>query len=97
MLDLVNTYGLIVLKVTEEITSLASQYRSQVIPKEINDSLHIALATCNNISAIVSWNFKHIVNLNTILGIHQVNLSLNKPLIEIISLENIGGAEYGSL
>ena len=55
MLSLVKDYQLTVLPITEAITVLAEHYRKHVIPKEINDSLHIAVATLNDISAIVSW------------------------------------------
>jgi len=97
MLDLVDQYQLNVLTITNEILNLAEEYRKQVIPKELNDSIHIATASCNDISAIVSWNFKHIVNLQTIQGIHAVNLQKKKPIIEILTVENLGGAQYGNL
>jgi len=97
MLSLIDQYHLNVLSITDEILNLAKDYRKKVIPQELNDSIHIATASCNKISAIVSWNFKHIVNLQTIQGIHAVNLQKKKSLIEIVTLENLGGAQYGNL
>ena len=53
------------------------------------DALHIAAATLANVDVLVSWNFKHIVNLNRIqecdkvnrpLGYHPVNISTPQKL-----------------
>ncbi len=53
--------------------------------------------TCNEIDALASWNFKHIVSINPIRKIHEINKKLNFPMIEIGSLELFGGAKYGNL
>lgn len=37
------------------------------------DCLHIALATINNADLLVSWNFKHIVNVQRIRGYNSIN------------------------
>lgn len=34
-------------------------------------------------AVLVSWNFKHIVNLKRIRGYNSVNLKLNYPMLEI--------------
>ena len=47
--------------------------------------------------AIVSWNFKHIVNLKTINAIHQVNLNNDYGILEILTIEQLGGHKYGNL
>ena len=47
------------------------------------DMLHIALATVARVDAPVSWNFKHIVNLNRIHAYNAVNLKRGYPLLEI--------------
>ena len=97
MLYIVNKYSMTVLKINDEINSLAQKYRNDVIPREVNDSLHIAVASVYELNAIISWNFRHIVNLKTINIIHQINIENNLKIIEILSPENIGGAKYGSL
>jgi hypothetical protein len=38
------------------------------------DAQHIALATVHRIDVLVSWNFRHIVNLQRIHGYNSVNL-----------------------
>ena len=47
------------------------------------DAQHIALATVGRADVLVSWNFKHIVNLQRIHGYNSVNLRKGYPMIEI--------------
>lgn len=47
------------------------------------DAQHIAIATVARVDVLVSWNFKHIVNLRRIHGYNSVNLRLGYPMIEI--------------
>ena len=97
LLSLVDQYSINVLELNDGIFDIAASYRKKVIPKEINDSLHLATAAFYKLDAIVSWNFKHIVNLKTIKMIHVINLTKEMSPIEIVSLENLGGDKYGSL
>ena len=47
------------------------------------DAQHIAIATVGRVDVLVSWNFKHIVNLQRIHGYNSVNLRRGYPMIEI--------------
>lgn len=47
------------------------------------DAQHIAIATVARVDVLVSWNFKHIVNLQRIRGYNSVNLRKGYPMIEI--------------
>ena len=47
------------------------------------DAQHIAIATVGRVDVLVSWNFKHIVNLQRIRGYNSVNLRKGYPMIEI--------------
>jgi len=64
------------IELTEEAIDLADKYIDEkVVGKtSVNDCRHIALATIVKADALVSWNFKHIVNLNRIKGCNGVNL-----------------------
>ena len=42
-----------------------------------------ATATINRVDVLVSWNFKHIVNLQRIHAYNAVNLRYGYPLLEI--------------
>ncbi len=55
-----------------------------VIPAKMRaDAQHIAIATVARVDVLVSWNFKHIVNLQRIHGYNSVNLRKGYPTLEI--------------
>jgi len=70
---------------TEEAKKLADKYIDEnVVGKtSLEDCRHIALATINKVDVLVSWNFKHIVNLERIKGYNGVNLKMGYSIIEI--------------
>ena len=47
------------------------------------DAQHIAIATVARVDVLVSWNFKHLVNLFRIHGFNSVNLRRGYPTLEI--------------
>ena len=71
----------------EEGIALAQKYIDEkIIPiKYRDDAFHIALATLNACTALVSWNFQHIVKLKTILGVNVINRMLWYQEIEILT------------
>jgi len=79
------------LKITDNAQELAKEYlRYKVVPqKYFEDAMHIALASLNNMSALVSWNFKHMVKLNTIIKVNEINKRLGLATIEIVSPEEV--------
>ena len=52
----------------EESVSLANTYLKEgvIAAGSFSDARHIAIATVERVDVLVSWNFKHIVNLNRI-------------------------------
>jgi predicted nucleic acid-binding protein len=60
---------------TDEILELALKYIDAGIlrKKSINDCRHIAYACVSGCDMVVSWNFKHLVNIKTINGVKGVN------------------------
>lgn len=71
--------------ISDEAFELADQYlKENVVGKTSrSDCVHIALATLNNADILVSWNFKHIVNINRIRGYNSVNYKLGHKILEI--------------
>ena len=57
------------------------------------DAQHIALATKSRVDVLVSWNFKHIVNLERIHGYNSVNLRRGYPQLEIRTPREVVGDE----
>ena len=68
-------------ELTEEAVNLASNYIDEGVIGEgkLVDAEHIAIATINRVDVLVSWNFRHIVNLQRIRGYNSVNPNLDKP------------------
>jgi predicted nucleic acid-binding protein len=75
------------LETTAEATSLAEAYLAEkVVPAASRvDALHVALASVARADVLVSWNFKHLVQLRRIRGFHAVNVRRGYPLLEIRS------------
>jgi len=76
-----------VVRLTPAADELARRYLADGILKAnmLADAQHIAMATVANVTALVSWNFRHVVNLPRIHGYHGVNVRLGYPTIEIRS------------
>jgi len=53
------------------------------------DALHIALATIGQVDVLVSWNFRHIVNLGRIRLFNAVNLEGGYGILEIRSPKEV--------
>jgi predicted nucleic acid-binding protein len=73
------------IKLTPEAIELADKYiDAKVVGKTSRaDCQHIAIATLYNADVLVSWNFKHIVNLEKIRGYNGINLQNGHKMIEI--------------
>jgi predicted nucleic acid-binding protein len=69
----------------EEIKDLAQKYLDEQIvsSRYYDDALHIASATVNQVDVLVSWNFKHIVNLKRIHLFNSVNMREGYRVLEI--------------
>jgi len=76
-----------VVRLTPAADELARRYLVEGILKAnmLADAQHIAMATIANVDALVSWNFRHVVNLPRIHAYHGVNATLGYQTIEIRS------------
>ncbi|HZK85451.1 MAG TPA: PIN domain nuclease [Desulfosporosinus sp.] len=72
-------------EIPESIT-LADEYIKYGVlnPKSRDDCRHIAIATITGCKYIVSWNFKHFVNIKTINKVQAVNKLMNYNEINIL-------------
>lgn len=72
-------------QLSNEARELSEAYISEgVISERMRaDAQHIAMATVARVDVLVSWNFKHIVNLKRIRGYNSVNLRRGYPTLEI--------------
>ena len=71
--------------VNDEILILASKYITEKVVGQtsFDDCIHIAAATINKTDILVSWNFRHIVNLYRIRGYNSINIRSNYQSLEI--------------
>ncbi len=76
-----------------EAEALAAAYiEAGIVTRKYEaDALHIALATLAKVDVLVSWNFRHIVNLQRIRGFNGVNLIYGYGTLEIRSPKEVIG------
>ncbi len=74
-----------------EASGLAQSYLTAGVigAPHLTDARHIATATVQRVNVLVSWNFKHIVNLDRIRGYNSVNLRLGYAILEIRSPQEV--------
>lgn len=79
------------IELTEEAVMLGDTYIDENVVGKTSreDCFHIALATIHKADVLVSWNFKHIVNVMRIRGYNAVNIKLGYSTIDIRSPNEI--------
>lgn len=83
-------------RLSPEAIELADKYiEAKVVGKTSRaDCQHIAIATLANADVLISWNFKHIVNLDRIRGYNGINYQNGHKMIEIRTPKEI--TKYGN-
>jgi predicted nucleic acid-binding protein len=78
-------------KVTQESIDLATEYVKEKVVGQtsIDDCIHIATATINKVDLLISWNFKHIVNVQRIRGYNSINIKNGYSTLEIRSPKDL--------
>jgi len=78
-------------QINDDILTLATKYIDEKVVGQtsLDDCIHIATATFYKADILVSWNFKHIVNVYRIRGYNSVNLRMNYQSLEIRSPKEI--------
>jgi len=79
-----------------EAIELATDYVKEKVvgATSYSDCLHIALATIYQADILVSWNFKHIVNIERIRGYNAINIKNGYRQLEIRSPRDL--MNYGN-
>jgi predicted nucleic acid-binding protein len=75
------------IEISDEVTDLANEYIAEKVVGQTSytDCLHIAAATINRADYLISWNFKHIVNVQRIRGYNSINIKNGYKELEIRS------------
>jgi predicted nucleic acid-binding protein len=76
-----------ILDVSPEAFALAQAYLAAgvVSAKFADDATHVAVATCEGIGLIVSWNFKHLASLHRNERFNAVNRLHGRPAVRIVA------------
>jgi predicted nucleic acid-binding protein len=88
------------LEITAESERLAAAYMERHIltPEYTDDARHVAVCTVAQLEYLVSWNFRHLVNVEREKGFNAVNLLQGYRPIRIVNpLELIYGNQDQSL
>ncbi len=78
LLNVIAEYEIDFLETTDaEIVKLAQSYLANgaIPPKKLYDALHVAASVFHKIDFLVSWNYKHLANVNRESRINAINLS----------------------
>ena len=72
-----------------EVLALAQRLvDAKAVPLQFReDAMHIAFAAVSNMDYLVSWNFKHLVNVKTINGVRAITNLKGFTPIDIITPE----------
>ena len=81
--------------VTTESIELATEYVNEKVigQTSFDDCIHIATSTINRVDLLISWNFKHIVNIQRIRGYNSINIKNGYQNLEIRSPKDLTGDE----
>jgi len=88
---LVEKLGPIVLDFDEDMDQLAQDFLAHgvVPPSKIEDAQHVAAAVASELDVLVSWNYRHLVNVRRRERFHQISVmhGYYKPLQIVTPLE----------
>lgn len=75
LLEVIGRYSLKIIMLNKNSDELASVYvREKLIPRgKLEDAQHIAIATCHQMDILLSWNFKHLSNIQKQIGVKIIN------------------------
>jgi predicted nucleic acid-binding protein len=82
--SLINEIAPVVLPFDDEMDQLAQAFLEHgvVPPSKVEDAQHVAVAVANELDVLVSWNYRHLVNVRRREEFHQVSVmkGFYKPL-----------------
>jgi len=77
--------GISILSVTAEVLRVAEVYQARkLMPRlPVRDVLHVALASCYRMAYLLTWNCRHIANVNKMRHLQALNgeFGLSVPLL----------------
>lgn len=88
--------GIASLRITREVVDLANEFIKQgAIPaKAISDATHVALAVVHGVDYLLTWNCRHIDNVENKPMIRSICAVAGYPYPEICSPQELMGGEF---
>jgi len=85
LMSFVNRMNLEILKLNDDVTAVANKFIDMGILKNdsVEDCRHLAFALLHDCDYLVSWNFKHIVNVKTQRGVRIIAALEDKSEVKI--------------
>jgi predicted nucleic acid-binding protein len=76
-----------IIDISDEMETLAALYMARKIvpPDFVDDAQHVAVCVVARLDYLVSWNFKHLVNLRREAGFNAVNGLQGYPPVHIVA------------
>ena len=95
LIDRLNEIQFTTLDITDDIVAMAEKIIDMGIltKKSFDDCQHIGAAIVSECDCIISWNFKHIVNVKTIKGVRAITNLEGYKMIEIWNPSVLLGSE----
>ena len=95
LLEYMNQIEYDIVPITEEIRAIAKSIIQNGIltEKSYNDCLHIACAISNGCDCLVSFNFKHLLNVRTIKGVRAISNLNGYGNLDIVAAYALLGKE----
>ena len=94
--DLIVKHQPFMLESSPEADALAQLYLElgAVPPKKLEDALHVAIATVEEMDALITWNYKHLANLKRSETFHSINITQGYwKKLEIVTPMEVMGDE----
>jgi len=88
--ELIIEYKPIELEITSDVYKLADKYlKSYALPqKSYYDAMHVAITCVYNLDALISWNCKHLANMDRKNKVNGINIQYGyKPIDIFTSME----------
>ncbi len=95
LIDYLNEIQFTTLDITDDVVAIAEKIIDMGIltKKSFDDCQHIGAAIVSECDCIISWNFKHIVNVKTIKGVRAITNLEGYKMIEIWNPSVLLGSE----
>lgn len=76
-----------ILNVTDDAENIADMIVNMKIltKKSIDDCTHIGVAVSNGLDYLISWNFKHMVNIKTVNGVRAISILNGYKTIDLVT------------